>query len=979
MLIPYRTLLNILSILAVLVAVVPALAQAPAPAQAEERPSAWWYPLGNPEATRNNPVPTASQQAEDLKIKWRTGRLKNSPVLLVGGIRTEAGANDQQIVGMEEGSNRVTILTSAGFVDTVFGIAEAEDLEIILRLTGLFNTTAPSVIPVGNPNAIGIEVRDWSVDETSAPFGLLANGNGSSMFRLGIRQSDVQKLSSFTAKQNRFLSIAPIAAYTPPGESTPIAIGLVSQDRFVRNASGTAGQIDTMINSIRKYSLVPGRPMVFADPLGTPYFLAQHPHNSTPAMFADQAGRHVLSLSTRRYANISPAFSVRDGILGDLTSTDIAAPINLDITATPPAKIAYEPGTVAGAGTSTSHFAVLTVTDSIAPRNVPLRFFTERVPADSNNPILQMTRPTEPTFIDNFVPAGNQGQTGWIPVIADVDGTAPGHPTIMTTEPLVNNPGNELILTTQPDGSGSGGKNWVYIFRYNIKYPIKLQTGANRAFYYFTRQLTSGRVLAAGDLVADRDGRQELLLVDGNAMSVLQLKSYALHDDIQATIETSNKPFTTLATFTFGAPIVSVAIADLEGDGENDIVVSTTDSTYAVGKIVPDPYEFDTDPNPFNREYCPSDTIRISWTRNVGSEDTEIEVRIVGESLNERISPAQIQGDSIRFRPDKVLQPGEYRIVVSNLAYSYIANTSEPFTVAKSMVGQFDFATGNAYAIGGIVADTVGLACVDSAWVQRSVGDSTNWEDLRGSVTRLDEGRLSFADTLRCPEITECGIAEDMHIYYRLVTEADTLPARAVQLSIDTLALTLDPEGGLSRKRRLEWESDAIPCDEIVVSISGDGGATWSVLGQASKGWERFEFDVPDGIKNAVTLCVQCSDVDACGNFVRRFAVSEVDFSNYVYPNPFDPEAPGTGGGGAEIVYVLDNPGTVSITVYDASRSIVREIAKSEERPEGRNRGDFWDGKNIRGEYVANGTYICVVSSSGGERIILPILIVKRQ
>ena len=114
-------------------------------------------------------------------------------------------------------------------------------------------------------------------------------------------------------------------------------------------------------------------------------------------------------------------------------------------------------------------------------------------------------------------------------------------------------------------------------------------------------------------------------------------------------------------------------------------------------------------------------------------------------------------------------------------------------------------------------------------------------------------------------------------------------------------------------------------------------------------------------------------------NCAFGFASFKIDrkAGSYIAPNPFDPERPGISGEGAAIMYLLQKPGRVTITVYDGARSIVNQVVNSEERRMGQNR-DFWNGRNSRGDIVANGTYICVISSDSGEQIILPIAIVKQ-
>jgi hypothetical protein len=100
---------------------------------------------------------------------------------------------------------------------------------------------------------------------------------------------------------------------------------------------------------------------------------------------------------------------------------------------------------------------------------------------------------------------------------------------------------------------------------------------------------------------------------------------------------------------------------------------------------------------------------------------------------------------------------------------------------------------------------------------------------------------------------------------------------------------------------------------------------------------------------------------------------------NFVAPNPFNPNGPGSDyGSGAAIVYRLQKPGTVRITIFDASRSVTAIVADGEERNGEQTYVELWDGRNGRGEIVANGTYICVIESSTSERIYLPIIVIQR-
>ena len=940
-----RILLQVPALVMLLFLVVPGPAQPPEASRAiEEITSRWWSPLGNLGATRHNPVPTASQTAADVKIKWRTNELKNSPVLLVGAIRTPANEYYQQIVGLEEGSKEIIILRPNGFVDTVFTNRQTNVQS--LKLTGLFDTLAPTINPTERPNVIGVGVEQVVIDNTTQPIGLFVDRNGSQIYRLGLGAGEVTRIASYEAPNNN-VTILPIAVYRRPQDTLPVSVSIVTQDRFTRHSSNPP-RVDTMINSVRKHNLTRGSQLV--DTLGQPYFLAMKLYETQPAFLYDNVKKDILlSLSTRQYSTITPSIFVR-GNTGGSTSSDTAAPISFNVKGTIPERVAYEP---AFAGSSIATYSafpnfILTRVDSTGDILIDTnaRIISQRkTPSDISTRRLELKNTTT-TLLSGFEPPGpHDSQEGWNLVTADVDGEAPGFPDINTYEDLVNNPGSELIITASPNGSSEGGKNWLYVLRWNEAQTL----GGGRSFYYFTRQLIDGQVIAAGDIIKDANNRQELLLAKGDTLFVLQMKSYSFKDDFQNINERDNVPFLYLKTFALDDSIVSVAIADIEGDGENDIIVSTKSSTYAIGKVQPNPYPFVTDPNPFNQEYCVQDSLTVVWNRNVGEDDTELEAYITGVSGKVEIKGA-LTGDQVRFAPkdlDTPLTAGNYQIIVRNKEFPYIADTSESFTIAQGVLGSLGFKNDLPFTSGSLLEDTVSTYCLDTVRLQQRIGDG-NWIDVQDAVEKLSESQIRIAVPLPCPETTGCGTGTKQQMSFRVISEADTSDLRSLELRVTSATLSINPGlESLSRTRTLSWNAESFPCPELLFLISDDGGENWSSLGSSNTIAESLEIQVPEDFSDTVVVCAQCTDAKECIYGLVRFQVNKVIRTNYVYPNPFNPAATGPSSQDANIVYFLDTPGSVSITIYDASRTVVRKLVTSEKRRAGINRGDKWDGKKF--------------------------------
>jgi len=74
------------------------------------------------------------------------------------------------------------------------------------------------------------------------------------------------------------------------------------------------------------------------------------------------------------------------------------------------------------------------------------------------------------------------------------------------------------------------------------------------------------------------------------------------------------------------------------------------------------------------------------------------------------------------------------------------------------------------------------------------------------------------------------------------------------------------------------------------------------------------------------------------------------------YPNPFNPET--------WIPYQLKRPADVTLAIYDLNGGTVRTLAAGYQ-PAGvyrsRESAAYWDGRNQRGETVANGVYFCTL------------------
>ena len=92
----------------------------------------------------------------------------------------------------------------------------------------------------------------------------------------------------------------------------------------------------------------------------------------------------------------------------------------------------------------------------------------------------------------------------------------------------------------------------------------------------------------------------------------------------------------------------------------------------------------------------------------------------------------------------------------------------------------------------------------------------------------------------------------------------------------------------------------------------------------------------------------------------------------YIYPNPFNPDIEvGT------IRYSLAEDGEVTIKIYDIGGNLVRTLIEDESQSATDEQSVAWDGKNDKGDVVANGVYFYVIDSSSGEKATGKAAIIK--
>jgi len=916
----------------------------------------WWYPMGSPEGTRQSLGLDDTTDERALVVKWRTTALRGSRALLVGNLASTIGR--QQIVGVT--GDTLVILESNGAVRARRDYRSYFPSGYEVILGGLLDPGNAGLFTAGKPRYIAVGIERRSEGPGDSLWAFLADTTGTPVKQ--IKVAPPQAL----APDNRLTALVPIAAYQPIA-SEPVLLATLSQNRFSPNGE------DKLANALVRFQI--GSHGLFEVGRKTEeYQIAPRPHRFHPSLIFDPATLlHYVILSTQTYSfappvtatpTATPPVNGRPTTSDRIYSIDLADDAgrfrNVETMAFPP-----EPApAVAGGGGSYA----ATLYNSPVAGGAYFRIVTrDHSPGAPGQPSIALTDAFAATTTDygSYTDPAVR-DVGWRIVTANLDGelTNSGLP---ERQQYPNNAGDEIIAARQSDDDASIADNHLEVFRWNERDGNILTRFASQAF--------NGRLMASGDLVRDIFDRQEVVVAAGDSISILQLLPYkdpnfgALNRNFFRVVHVAR----------LDGPVVSVAIADIEGDGGNDLIVVTTESTWAIGLRTPAPFG---PPTPSATEVCSGDSITLRWNRRVGGGELGVDVSLLGpagESLAAAGRVSSAGPDSLTIATEGLVA-GSYRIRCVDRAIAQVADTSGPFTVvARRLHGlRLDAAD---IRFGDRLTATGSQRCVDSVRIETSLGDAP-WSTPNGSVVEQQDTNVTARFDVICASDLRCGAADTVQLRLRLVSSdgrvvSDTLTR---MLPLPRRDVRLEPgDTSRSRDRIVHFNTADFPCRSINVEISEDG-SIWRRLPGANRDSGQYGLSIPEEFSGEIRLRLCCAEgVEAsCEYALTRLEVSRLAEGDYVSPNPFDPSGGELSGGGARLVYTLKHGGEVTVSIFDASRTLTRRLEEGREQNPGRHIVR-WDGRNQEGGIVANGAYICLIESSLGDRIVLPLYVIKRR
>lgn len=926
--------------------------------RAQAPTSVWWYPDGTPEAVGSNLAQTDTGQTDDLLVvRWRTTALRGASTILVGAIRSRTSS--QEIVGMME--DTLVILSADGVTLLRLSYRSRSYFpnEARFQLTGLFNPAQPTFTG-DRPRYIGVGVeRQQTNAGNDSLWAFLADSTGEARIKIAIARIG----DSVTIPGNRIAGIYPAGGYSSGGQRwTPV---VVSQDHWTPGSSAPVP-----LNSFRLYNVATSLPFDIAS-LRTSYPVAPRTYPHVPSLFYDNRGGETWSfgLATAPYASsvvVTP--DTAPPLRGVQTRSDEMYSIALrdsNVTLRHLATQKMPPDSPARPGGSTRSY-VVTLTTSPTTTGVFYRLIAENhSPTDAGTPQLRLVQLEGDSVFGRIT--NGRANHGWQIVAADLDGSesntgggASGYP---------NNTAEEILTAYSQPGDPDIPNNTLRLFRLNeIDRPT---SGSPLALHEVLSQEFSGRLMCAGDLATDIYNRREIVVADSARLTIIRLIPYA-----ESRFGGGGRYFETVRTFDLDSRVLDCAIADIDGDRENELIAVTEQATYAIGLRHPQPFPSvaaDT------TTLCIGDSTAVRWQRRVGGGEEGVTLSLAGSSGQFQLGrrdTSMVGLDSFVVHTAG-LPAGLYTLRIADSLVPSVENTALHFTVLASTI------SAPAASISSTTLDSsIRLAsqtvCPDQPLLLRSI-EGGPWDTL--APPPLIGDSVIATTSIPCTPALACLDRDSVLVTFKFAdpTRASESAPVPVIIRLPRLPLVLEPgDTSRSRTREIRWRRGDFDsaCPTLELSLSPDSGRTWRSLGTLPADRERLSLTVADEIEaKGVRLRLCCA-----GNATPGCAVASVEFeieppatANYIAPNPFNPLR-----GTARIVYRLNRPGRATLTILDAGRGVVTRLTDETGGGEAGRRSLVWDGRTSRGGIVATGSYICVVESDNGESILIPFYVMQR-
>ncbi|MGI6370528.1 MAG: VCBS repeat-containing protein [Ignavibacteria bacterium] len=547
-----------------------------------------------------------------------------------------------------------------------------------------------------------------------------------------------------------------------------------------------------------------------------------------------------------------------------------------------------------------------------------------------------------------------------------------------------NNPGNEIIVTQSTrDFAYPASKLMVLRYRTGIPVPKASPPGENlRHLDTICTGTIKGWVAAVNDLDG-KDGKDEIVIVGGTDLKVLRMRDYT-------SVEfRSGNHFDTVFTYTFpNQTITATAISDVDGDGLNDIIVTTNEGLYVLGTPLTRTIAIkelkETNPDGYQIDYCFGDTLNITWTNIIeGNNSVDIYLKLYKDGkvmspdsliILEKDYPNSNDTMTYRIVIDTNFAGLEGQIIVRSTLNPY--KNADTTAYLKFNRPQINFNSGDFNVIySGENINVQGNAiCADSVGLLYSF-DGIEWTEI--GKTHIDSltGRFELITQMPClAQLFSCDILKGDttilgKIIYKknlLVDSSDVFP---MTIKPARLPIIIEPCQTVCPSRTITWKipegQDSL--SNLIVLLSEDLGESFIQVGSVPITNEKYIWNVPTNMKD--TILLRFCGTETCLRTDTLIWNYKPHYIKTVAPNPMKvPQE-------VEIVYVINEDVKVKMHIINQANKIVRVLVNNEERKAGFAYCERWNGRLNDQTIVANGMYYVYLELSNGATEVYPIFV----
>ncbi len=958
-------------------------------------PSNWLYPDGNSQATRYQARRSDVQKIDSLRVKWATSSISGDVQPLIGNVIN----NDKIFPDFRWAPNEIAAIMGGKLV-VVDATGKThkltQSIPFIKSFSVMFDSTKSSLRDsITMPVVLGIETIEFENNRDSLGIAYIAGFDKDADTVRILRRLAID-LRPYAP--NVFASIKPVFGRNSSGEMSIYATVNMSQP-YAPDPSPATPPYFRGLTQFNSNTLIPSYPL---PDIGDSY--KGRMQLGPEVSFAQPSISNVSILGDRKDIIMMPFYSNPDmnvrinseNIFGAPSYGDEVYLLGFDISGKYP----------------TTEIGLTRLIDPFIPsentrpqvRPYYIKLTDARTGLEKDYILLAeeyrgvdgshgkarlhlfdglgapLTYPDDPQMEP---PYNGTNDHLWSVATGNIDGNAsnqwlPYYP---------NNPGNEIVVT-QSSREFAVPSNRLSILRYNtnlIEKPTPPGTHLS-AFDTLATQRINGWVAAVNDIDRGADNKDEIFIVDGSKLRILRMRDYA---DLQFR---DGRPFDTVYTIEFDKQTISnVAVADLEGDGLNDIIVTTYDSTYVIGSeitdiiVVTEPGNNDNVPP---RDYCPGDEVVLKW-RNIlrGNHYVNIRFREVINGV-ESDSTILVEKDYDNWADSVEYIYTADSLLVGKQGYFIVESSGNPEDIhARSGLVNIhlplfaaDPPEKSEYHAGEDLHLTGNSLCVDTVMFDYSYGPDSlrSWVPL-DMKELFGNGGFDINLTLPCVDFYNCMLPDaDSIIYIRAISikggYKDTAALIPVKLRPAKFPLVYVHPESACPTRTFRWDPMDFDYDCETVSILIDNGSsTFSLIDEVPVNKGEFIWNVPVNVPDCVYLRFCCSN--SCvrtDTLIDEFGKVRPKYINTVAPNPFTPPIQT-----AEIVYTVPTETNVTVRVFDQASRLVATLENSVSRQPGVAYCARWDGTRDDGSLADNGMYYVAIELSAGGKEIHPIFVKK--